>query len=284
MIMNEKYGTLFVCATPIGNLSDISERFVKTLSEADLVAAEDTRHTLKLLNHLEIKKPMISYYEHNKRERSEVIIAKLKEGLNVVLVSDAGTPAISDPGEDLVALCHDEGIKAVAIPGCCAAVSALSVSGLPTGRFCFEGFLTVNRQGRRERLEEIKEEQRTMIFYEAPHKLLTTLKDMYSVFGERRISLCRELTKIHEETVRTTFSEAIEFYGENVPKGEFVVIVEGAEKAEEVFEETVAEHLIRLISSGTDKKEAIKTVARERGIPKKEVYAETLKEDFPCGV
>lgn len=280
MIMNENFGTLFVCATPIGNLSDMSERFVKTLSEADLVAAEDTRHTLKLLNYLEIKKPMISYYEHNKRERSEVIIGKLKEGLNVVLVSDAGTPAISDPGEDLVALCHDEGIRAVAVPGCCAAVSALSVSGLPTGRFCFEGFLTVNKQGRRERLEEVRDEMRTMIFYEAPHKLLSTLKDMYSVFGERRISLCRELTKIHEETVRTTLSEAIEHYSENTPKGEFVLIVEGAEKKAEVFTESVFDELKRLISSGEDKKEAIKSVAKRRGIPKKEVYAEALKLDL----
>ena len=273
----ENYGTLYVCATPIGNLSDMSERFIETLKSADIIAAEDTRHTLKLLNHLGIKKPMISYYEHNKRERSEVLTEKLKSGMNIALVSDAGTPAISDPGEDLVSLCHDEGIRAVPIPGCCAAVSALSVSGLPTGRFCFEGFLTVNRQGRRERLEELKDEQRTIIFYEAPHKLLSTLKDMFSVFGDRRISLCRELTKLHEETVRTTLSAAVNFYTENQPKGEFVLILEGAEKCRPVFKDSVADHLLRLISSGADKKEAIKTVAKERGIPKKEVYAESLK-------
>lgn len=276
----ENYGTLYVCATPIGNLSDMSERFIETLKSADIIAAEDTRHTLKLLNHLGIKKPMISYYEHNKRERSEVLAEKLKSGLNIALVSDAGTPAISDPGEDLVALCHDEGIKAIPIPGCCAAVSALSVSGLPTGRFCFEGFLTVNKQGRKERLEELKDEQRTVIFYEAPHKLLSTLKDMYAVFGERRISLCRELTKLHEETVRTTLSAAVDFYTVNQPKGEFVLILEGAEKCEPVFEDSVSDHLLRLISSGIDKKEAIKTVAKERGIPKKEVYAESLKLKF----
>lgn len=273
-------GTLFVCATPIGNLSDMSERFIRTISEADIIAAEDTRHTLKLLNHLGIKKPMISYYEHNKRERSGVIVSKLNEGLDVALVSDAGTPAISDPGEDLVSLCHDEGIRVIPIPGCCAAVSALSVSGLPTGRFCFEGFLTVNKQGRRERLEELKDEQRTLIFYEAPHKLLTTLKDMLSVLGNRRLSISRELTKLHEETVRTTLSEALDFYSEHPPKGEFVLILEGAEKKEAEFCETVAEQLVRLVSSGTDKKEAIKIVAKERGIPKKDVYAEALKQNL----
>lgn len=273
-------GTLYVCATPIGNLSDMSERFIRTISEADIIAAEDTRHSLKLLNHLGIKKPMISYYEHNKRERSGVIVSKLNEGLDVALVSDAGTPAISDPGEDLVSLCHDEGIRVIPIPGCCAAVSALSVSGLPTGRFCFEGFLTVNKQGRRERLEELKDEQRTLIFYEAPHKLLTTLKDMLSVLGNRRLSLSRELTKLHEETVRTTLSEALDFYSEHPPKGEFVLILEGAEQKEAEFCETVTEQLVRLVSSGTDKKEAIKIVAKERGIPKKDVYAEALKQNL----
>ncbi len=273
-------GILYVCATPIGNLSDMSERFISTLEGVDIIAAEDTRHTLKLLNHLELHKPMISYFEHNKRERGEVIISKLKEGLNVALVSDAGTPAISDPGEELVAMCHDEGIKCMTIPGCCAAVSALSISGLPTGRFCFEGFLTVNKQGRKEHLQSLVTETRTMIFYEAPHKILSTLKSMLEILGDRRISLCRELTKIHEQTVRTTLSQAVSYYTENQPKGEFVLIVEGAKKAEKTFEDTPREHLSRLIRGGMDKKEAIRTVATERNIPKKEVYAMTLEGDF----
>lgn len=271
-------GVLYVCATPIGNLSDMSERFIETLKNVDIIAAEDTRHSLKLLNHLGVHKPMISYYEHNKRERGEIIIGKLNEGLDVALVSDAGTPAISDPGEELVSMCRDEGIEVYPIPGCCAAISALSVSGLPTGRFCFEGFLTVNKQGRREHLESLKEETRTMIFYEAPHKLLSTLRDMEASFGgERRISLCRELTKLHEQTVRTTLSQAVTFYTENQPKGEFVLIIEGATITEKTFDETPEDHLKRLISEGTDKKEAIKTVAKERNIPKKEIYSLALE-------
>ena len=274
-------GTLYVCATPIGNLSDMSERFVETIKSVDIIAAEDTRHTLKLLNHLGIHKPMISYYEHNKRERGEVIIEKLNSGLDVALVSDAGTPAVSDPGEELVSMCRDSGIDVIPIPGCCAAISALSVSGLPTGRFCFEGFLTVNKQGRREHLESLKSEMRTMIFYEAPHKLLSTLKAMAEAFGgERRVSLCRELTKLHEQTVRTTFSEAVSFYTDNQPKGEFVLIVEGAKEQEKSFNETPKEQLLRLIKEGTDKKEAIKTVAKERNLPKKEVYSMALKMDI----
>ena len=271
-------GKLYVCATPIGNLSDMSERFIETLKSVDIVAAEDTRHSLKLLNHLGIHKPMISYYEHNKRERGEVIISKLNQGLSVALVSDAGTPAISDPGEELVSMCRDEGIDVLPVPGCCAAVSALSVSGLPTGRFCFEGFLTVNKQGRREHLDSLKYETRTMVFYEAPHKLLSTLRDMESAFGGgRRISLCRELTKLHEQTVRTTLTEAVEFYTENQPKGEFVLIIEGAEIAKKEFDETPEEQLKRLVSEGCDKKEAIKTVAKERGVPKKEIYSLALE-------
>lgn len=274
-------GILYVCATPIGNLSDMSERFIETLKSVDIVAAEDTRHSLKLLNHLGIHKPMISYFEHNKRERGEVIIEKLEAGLNVALVSDAGTPAVSDPGEELVSQCRDCGIEVIPIPGCCAAISALSVSGLPTGRFCFEGFLTVNKQGRREHLESLKNETRTMIFYEAPHKLLATLKAMKDTFGdERRISLCRELTKLHEQTIRTTLGKAVSFYEENQPKGEFVLIVEGATILEKTFEESNEEHLKRLIAEGMDKKEAIKTVSKERGVPKKEIYSLALELDL----
>lgn len=274
-------GILYICATPIGNLSDMSERFIQTLNDVDIIAAEDTRHSLKLLNHLGIHKPMISYFEHNKRERGEVIIEKLEAGLNVALVSDAGTPAISDPGEELVSQCRDCGIEVIPIPGCCAAISALSVSGLPTGRFCFEGFLSVNKQSRREHLESLKNETRTMIFYEAPHKLLATLKAMKDTFGdERRISLCRELTKLHEQTVRTTLGDSVSFYEENQPKGEFVLIIEGTTIAEKTFEETSEEHLKRLISEGVDKKEAIKIVSKERGVPKKEIYSLALELDL----
>ncbi len=270
-------GVLYVCATPIGNLSDITERFVKTIESVDFIAAEDTRHTLKLLNYLGIHKPLISYYEHNKRERGEIILNRILNGESAALVSDAGMPAISDPGEELVAMCHDAGVKAITIPGCCAAVSALSVSGLPTGRFCFEGFLTVNKQGRREHLEMVSKETRTMIFYEAPHKLLSTLKDMLKAWGDRRISLCRELTKLHEETVRTTLSQAVEYYSENNPKGEFVLIVEGAEEVREEMSETPEVQLKNLISSGMDKKDAIKAVAKNMGVPKNEVYSLALK-------
>ena len=227
-------GTLYLVATPIGNLGDFSPRAVETLETVDFIAAEDTRVSIKLLNHFEIKKPLVSYHEHNHITAGQAILARLLAGESCALVTDAGTPAVSDPGEDLVRLCAENDVEVLSIPGCCAAVNALAVSGLPTGRFTFEGFLTVNKKSRRERLESLKTEERTMIFHEAPHKLLTTLEDMTAVFGaDRRIALCRELTKLHEETRRCTLGEAIAYYNENTPKGEFVLVLAGAEPPKE---------------------------------------------------
>ncbi|MCH5188047.1 MAG: 16S rRNA (cytidine(1402)-2'-O)-methyltransferase [Oscillospiraceae bacterium] len=275
------YGKLYLCATPIGNLGDITYRCVEVLKSVDLIAAEDTRHTRGLLNHLNIDKPMTSYFEHNRREKGEMLIERLKSGENIALVSDAGTPAISDPGEDLVALCAEHGVDVVPIPGAVAGINALIASGLPTGRFTFEGFLTVNKRGRMEMLEELKTERRTMIFYEAPHKLINTLTDMMAVFGNRRISLCRELTKIHEEFFRTDLATALERYSENPPKGEFVLVVEGR-SAEEAAAETrakwedmtVAEHVRMYVDRGMSEKEAMKAAANDRGVSRRDIYAE----------
>ena len=270
-------GVLYLVATPIGNLSDMSERALKVLREVDLIAAEDTRNTGKLLAYFEISKPMISYFEHNKRERGEAIVAKLKEGQSCALVTDAGTPAISDPGEDLVRLCAENGLTVTSIPGCCAVVNALALSALPTGRFCFEGFLSTIRGERYERLTEIKNDTRTTIFYEAPHKLKKTLSDLLEILGDRKISLCRELTKLNEEVIRTTISGAIAYYEQNEVRGEFVLVVEGASKEELVASEfwsnmTIEEHLEHYISSGIKKMDAIKSVAKDRNMPKNEVY------------
>lgn len=271
-------GILYLCGTPIGNLSDFSPRGVEILKSVDFIAAEDTRRSLKLLQAFGISKPMISYFEHNKRERGQQIIEKLSNGKSAALITDAGMPAISDPGEDLVHLCHQNGIVVSPIPGPCAAISALAASGLPTGRFCFEGFLTVNKKGRREHLQELTTEKRTMIFYEAPHKLCATLADMLSVFGDRRIALAREMTKIHEEIERTTLKKANEKYSEITPKGEFVLILEGCPEIPETFSTTVRERLEELLLSGVPKKEAIHLVATERNIPKREVYALTIEK------
>lgn len=274
-------GKLYLCATPIGNLGDITYRCVEVLKSVDMIAAEDTRRTLGLLNHLEIEKPMTSYFEHNRREKGEFLISEMKNGKNIALVSDAGTPAISDPGEDLVALCAQNGIDVVPVPGAVAGINALIASGLPTGRFTFEGFLTVNKRGRNEMLSALLNEERTMIFYEAPHKLMSTLKDMYDAFGERRICLCREITKIHEEFFRTTLSRAIEHYSENPPRGEFVLVVEG--KSRELFQEeqkkqweqmSVCEHVGMYLGQGLDEKEALKKTARDRGVSKRDIYNE----------
>lgn len=271
-------GTLYLCATPIGNLGDMSQRLIETLKSVDLIAAEDTRHTLKLLNHLQIKKPMISYYEHNRREKGEQLVKRLLMGESIALVSDAGTPAISDPGEDLVALCAEADIPVIPVPGPVAAICALIVSALPTGRFAFEGFLSMNRKSRMDRLDEVKNDKRTLIFYEAPHKLRNTLKDMYEVFGDRKISLSREITKLHEETIRTTLSEAQNLYSdENPPKGEYVLVIAPADKTEEevLFESmTISEHVSYYIESGDDEKTAMKKVAAARKIPKRDVYSE----------
>ena len=273
-------GTLYLVPTPIGNLGDISPRAKKTLAEADFIAAEDTRVTLKLLNHLEIKKQLVSYYEHNKAESGPRIVERLLAGENCALVTDAGSPAISDPGEDLVALCAAAGVCVCAIPGPCAVITALSVSGLPTGRFCFEGFLSTNKKSRREHLESLKGEQRTMIFYEAPHKLQNTLRDLCEAFGpERRISLCRELTKLHEQILRMTLGEALAYYTENDPRGEYVLVLDGAPEPVEqalTLEDAVALALQRM-ESGASRKDAVREVSRETGLPKNALYEAVLQ-------
>ncbi len=269
-------GTLYLVATPIGNLSDLSERALAVLREADLIAAEDTRHTLKLLNHFAIKKPMISYFEHNKSERGQEILRILKEGKDVALVSDAGTPAISDPGEDLVRLCAQNDISVVPIPGPCALINALIVSGLPTGRFSFEGFLSVNKKNRKQHLESIRSDTHTLIFYEAPHKLKNTLADMLQILGDRQIALVRELTKKYEEVLRMTLSEAAAYYETTEPKGEFVLVLSGApEDSEEnpLASLTVFEHMDYYLEQGISKKEAIKLVAKDRKVKKQEIYS-----------
>lgn len=273
-------GILCLVPTPIGNLGDISIRCRNALEQADFIAAEDTRVTLKLLNHLEIKKPLVSYYEHNKQISGPKIVERILAGETCVLVSDAGSPAISDPGEDLVRLCAEAGITVTAIPGPCAAITALSVSALPTGRFCFEGFLSVNKKSRQEHLSSLLGETRTMIFYEAPHKLQTTLQDMASAFGEdRRISLCRELTKLHEQIVRMTLGEAVRYYEENPPRGEFVLIVEGAKEAvgQELTVEDAVQMVARQIENGVSKKDAVKAVSKETGLAKNTLYEAVLK-------
>ena len=272
---------LYLVPTPIGNLGDISQRCRETLEAADFIAAEDTRVTLKLLIHLGIKKSLVSYYEHNKAAQGSRIVERILGGETCALVSDAGSPAISDPGEDLVKQCAAAGIPVCAIPGPCAAITALSISGQATGRFCFEGFLSTAKKSRREHLESLKSEQRTMVFYEAPHKLLTTLSDMAEVFGgDRSLSLCRELTKLHEEVVRTTLSEALERYTENPPKGEFVLIVAGAKPEEkEIPSETdAAARLAELIAQGLSRKDAVKQTAKELGLSKNAVYEIALKD------
>lgn len=272
-------GTLYLVATPIGNLGDFSPRAVETLETVDFIAAEDTRVSVKLLNHFQIKKPLVSYHEHNHVTAGQAILQRLLAGESCALVTDAGTPAISDPGEDLVRLCAENGVEVLSIPGCCAAVNALAVSGLPTGRFTFEGFLTVNKKSRRERLESLKGEERTMIFHEAPHKLRTTLADLRDAFGpDRKIALCRELTKLHEETCRTTLGEAADAYRDREPKGEYVLVVAGCpprETAAVTVEEAV-EQVLRLVDQGTRLKDAAREVAEHTGLSKNELYAAAL--------
>ena len=273
-------GMLYLVPTPIGNLGDISQRCRETLENADFIAAEDTRVTLKLLNHLGIKKSLVSYYEHNKAFKGDKIVDRILAGETCALVSDAGSPAISDPGEDLVKQCAAAGIPVCAIPGPCAAITALSISAQSTGRFCFEGFLSTAKKSRQEHLESLKNEHRTMIFYEAPHKLLATLADMAEVFGgDRSISLCRELTKLHEEVVRTTLSEAVAKYTEAPPKGEFVLVVAGApaEKKEVPSETDAAARVAQLLEQGLSRKDAVKQAAAELGLPKNIVYDIALK-------
>jgi 16S rRNA (cytidine1402-2'-O)-methyltransferase len=278
-------GTLYLCATPIGNLGDVSARCLEIFNTVDLIAAEDTRRTVQLLNHFGISKPLTSYHEHNKREKGEYIIKLLKDGKNVAQVSDAGTPAISDPGEDLVKLCIENDINVTSIPGPVAGINALILSGLPTRRYAFEGFLSVNKRHRREHLESVKNDTHTLIFYEAPHKLKYTLADMLDTFGgDRKIALVRELTKLHEEVIRCTLAEAQSLYEEKSPRGEYVIVIEGASEnaaeAEESFWEsmTIPEHVDKYIADGMTSKEAIKQAAKDRGLAKRDVYNEYHKE------
>lgn len=274
-------GMLYLVPTPIGNLGDISIRCRQTLEQADFIAAEDTRVTLKLLNHLGIKKPLVSYYEHNKGLKGNVILERILAGETCALVSDAGSPAISDPGEDLVRLCAENGITVSAIPGPCAAITALSISGLATGRFCFEGFLSTAKKSRKEHLESLAQESRTMIFYEAPHKLVNTLEDLAEVFGDdRKISLCRELTKLHEEVIRATLGEALRRFTETAPKGEFVLIVDGAAptQKEAASPKDAAAMVAKLVSEGMSRKDAVKQTAKALDLPKNVVYDAALQD------
>jgi 16S rRNA (cytidine1402-2'-O)-methyltransferase len=273
-------GKLILVGTPIGNLSDFSPRAIEALSQADFIAAEDTRVTVKLLNHFGIKKPLVSYYEHNKAERGPVLCERMENGETCALVTDAGMPAISDPGELLVKQCAERGIPVTVVPGPSAVVTALAVSGLPTGRFTFEGFLSVNKKSRREHLEEIRDERRTMVFYEAPHKLASTLADLLAVLGNRRIALVRELTKIHEEVIRTTLAEAAERYADGSARGEFVLVVEGATKKDEPKSEEDAVALARsYLAEGLSASEAAKRAASETGRKKGEIYRELIRSE-----
>ncbi len=274
-------GILYLVPTPIGNLGDLSTRIIETLEQVDFIAAEDTRVSLKILNHLGLKKPMVSYYRHNTETSGPQILNRILNGENCALVTDAGTPAISDPGEELVAQCAEAGVQVCGIPGPCALVTALAVSGLPTGRFTFEGFLAMNKKNRAAHLEELKTERRTMIFYEAPHKLCATLADMAAAFGaDRRIALCRELTKLHEEIFRTTLGEAMERYREQPPKGEFVLVLEGAPEVEQEMlslEDGVA-MVLEKRAMGLSMKDAARQVSAETGLSKNELYAAASKK------
>ena len=275
-------GMLYLVPTPIGNLGDISQRCRETLEKADFIAAEDTRVSLKLLNHLGIKKSLVSYFEHNKAQKGNVILERILAGETCALVSDAGSPAISDPGEDLVKQCAEAGITVCAIPGPCAVITALSISGQSTGRFCFEGFLSTAKKSRREHLESLAKEQRTMVFYEAPHKLLATLESMAEVFGaDRSISLCRELTKLHEEVIRTTLGGALALYSQQPPKGEFVLVVAGCVPEEKpvATAQDAAARVAELVAGGMSRKDAVKQAAKELDLPKNVVYEAALNSD-----
>ncbi|MBQ6974379.1 MAG: 16S rRNA (cytidine(1402)-2'-O)-methyltransferase [Oscillospiraceae bacterium] len=272
-------GTLYLVATPIGNLGDFSPRAVETLRQADFIAAEDTRVSVKLLNHFDIKKPMVSYHEHNKAAAGPAVLERILAGETCALVTDAGMPAISDPGEDLVRLCAENGVTVQAIPGCCAAVSALAVSGLPTGRFTFEGFLSARPQERREQLKALSGETRTMVFHEAPHKLRPTLADMAAIFGpDRPVALCRELTKLHEDTMRTTLGDAVAYYDHNEPRGEYVLVVAGR-TADAAPALTLAEGVARVLAlraGGMKMKEAVRVTADDTGLNRNELYQAAL--------
>ena len=278
-------GTLYLCATPIGNLGDITERVLRTLESVDLIAAEDTRNTLRLLNHFGIKKPLTSYHEYNKYTKAEELISKLHRGASIAVVTDAGTPAISDPGEVIAAMCLEQGIRVTSLPGACALITALTMSGMPARRFCFEGFLPADKKERRYILTQLQREERTTILYEAPHHLRGTLQELYDNLGDRRITLCRELTKKFEEALPMTLASAIKYYGENEPRGEYVLVLAGADRAaleEEKrrnFEEmTLEEHMALYTDQGLSRKDAMKKVAADRGVSKRDIYKELMDQ------
>lgn len=279
-------GKLYLCATPIGNLEDITLRVLRTLKEVDLIAAEDTRHSIKLLNHFEITTPMTSYHEFNKIDKGHFLVSKLLEGANIALITDAGTPGISDPGEELVKLAYEAGISVTSLPGPAACVTALTLSGLSTRRFAFEAFLPTDKKEKQNILMELKTETRTTILYEAPHRLKKTLKELYEELGNRKVSVVKEITKKHETVLCTNLQEAIDYYEENEPKGEFVLVLEGADREAMVLEEqsnwnklSLNEHMDIYLSKGMDKKEAMKAVANDRGVSKRDIYNQLLDKD-----
>lgn len=276
-------GTLYLCATPIGNLQDMTPRVIETLREVDVIAAEDTRNSIKLLNHFEIKTPMTSYHEYNKVEKAEQLVSQLLSGKNIALITDAGTPAISDPGEVLVAKCQEAGVPVTSLPGCCACITALTLSGLPTRRFCFEGFLPSDKKEKKFILDELQNETRTIIMYEAPHHLKRTLKELYDTLGQRKITLCRELTKKFETVFLTTLKDALAYYEENEPKGEYVLVLEGKNRKELLLSEqakwdemSIEEHMALYENQGIDRKSAMKMVAADRGVSKRDIYQALL--------
>lgn len=278
-------GTLYLCATPIGNLEDITYRVLRTLKEVDLIAAEDTRNSIRLLNHFEIKTPMTSYHEYNKIEKAYQLVAKMREGKNIALITDAGTPGISDPGEDIVRICYEEGIPVTSLPGAAACITALTMSGLPTRRFAFEAFLPKDKKEHQAVLEELKTETRTIIIYEAPHHLVRTLQELSDTLGgERRLTICRELTKRHEEKLQMTLTDSLSYYEVNEPRGEYVLIIAGRSREEMKKEEqagwealSLEEHMAHYESQGIDRKEAMKRVAKDRGVSKRDIYQALLK-------
>lgn len=279
-------GKLYLCATPIGNLEDITFRVLRTLKEVDLIAAEDTRNSIKLLNHFEIKTPMTSYHEFNKIDKAYQLVEKLREGKNIALITDAGTPGISDPGEDIVRICYEEGMEVTSLPGAAACITALTMSGLPTRRFAFEAFLPRDKKERAQVLGQLANETRTMIVYEAPHHLVKTLEELQEVLGsDRRLTICRELTKRYEEKMQTTFGDSLRYYEENEPRGEYVLVIQGKSFSEIAEEEkknweamTIEEHMQVYENQGIDRKEAMKLVAKDRGISKRDVYQELLRD------
>ena len=284
--MTNKTGTLYLCATPIGNLEDMTYRVVRTLNEVDVIAAEDTRNSVKLLNHFDIHTPMTSYHEFNKIDKGQYLVKRLLEGENIALITDAGMPGISDPGEELVRMCRDAGVPVTAVPGACACVTALVISGRPTRRFCFEAFLPTDKKERRAVLEELKTETRTSIIYEAPHRLAKTLQELLNELGDRKITVCKELTKKHETGFETTLKEAVPYYEQNEPRGEYVLVLEGCsrqqmeQEAQDAWKEmSLGDHMKLYEEQGMNRKDAMKQVAKDRGVGKREIYQALLEEE-----